>query len=172
MLSVFCGYLIERSKIMPVFCGQGITAAIRRWHKIGIEEIKVFMKLIPTLVHGYLDYIVGAILIASPWIFGFAHGGAETWVPVAQGAFSILYSILTNYELGLVRVLSMRRHLVLDLISAIILAFSPWIFGFSGFVLAPHMIIGVLEIIVVAMSVSVSGSEVKEKKFSGLHPVH
>ncbi len=29
------------------------------------------MKVIDTETHGYLDYVVGALLIASPWIFDF-----------------------------------------------------------------------------------------------------
>ena len=124
------------------------------------------MNLINTRVHGILDYLVGFMLIASPWIFGFGRGGAETWVPVAQGAAAVLYSLLTNYELGLVRLISMRIHLVLDLLGAVLLAFSPWIFGFSDLIWAPHLIMGVLEMIVVAMSVSVSGTEVKRGELS------
>lgn len=130
------------------------------------------MNLITTRIHGYLDYIVGALLIVCPWVFGFARGGAETWVPVAQGILAIVYSILTNYELGIFRIISMRVHLMLDLIAALFLAFSPWIFGFSGEIWAPHVILGVLELLVVAVSVSVSGTEVKKKEFSGLRPVH
>jgi SPW repeat-containing protein len=129
------------------------------------------MKLLPTTVHGYLDYIVSLFLIASPWVFGFADGGAETWVPVVLGATSILYSLFTNYELGAFRVMSMRTHLVLDLLSGATLAFSPWIFGFSQNIWAPHLVIGVLELIVVALSVSISGTEVQQHKFSDLKPL-
>ena len=39
-----------------------------------------------TRVHGFLDYTVGALLIAAPWIFGFARGGLESWVFVGAGA--------------------------------------------------------------------------------------
>ena len=126
------------------------------------------MKLISSRVHGYLDYIVGALLVATPWLFGFARGGAETWVFIAQGTLAILYSLLTNYELGVVRILSMRVHLVLDLAASLFLAFSPWIFGFSGYIWVPHIIFGIMEMLVVALSVSISGTEVKHKKLSGL----
>ncbi|MHA4846797.1 SPW repeat domain-containing protein [Flavitalea antarctica] len=128
------------------------------------------MKLISSRVHGYLDYIVGALLVATPWLFGFARGGAETWVFIAQGTLAILYSLLTNYELGVVRILSMRVHLVLDLAASLFLAFSPWIFGFSDYIWVPHIIFGIMEILVVALSVSTSGTEVKQKKLSGLRP--
>lgn len=59
------------------------------------------MRWIGTKTHGYLDYIMGMLLIAAPWIFGFARDGAETWVPVILGAGVILYSLLTDYELGI-----------------------------------------------------------------------
>lgn len=36
------------------------------------------MRFIPTRTHGLLDYVVGLLLIAAPWVFNFAQGGAET----------------------------------------------------------------------------------------------
>jgi hypothetical protein len=75
------------------------------------------MRFIPTKVHGYLDYIVGALLIAAPWLFDFARGGAETWVPVILGAGAIVYSLLTDYELGVTKGISMGTHLTLDMLS-------------------------------------------------------
>ena len=84
--------------------------------------------------------------MAAPWIFDFDRGGAETWVPVILGASAILYSLLTDYELGVWRRISMRTHLMLDLMSGILLAVSPWLFGFADYVWGPHLILGLLEI--------------------------
>jgi drug/metabolite transporter (DMT)-like permease len=105
-------------------------------------------RIIPTKIHGILDYLVGVVLIAAPWIFGFSGVRSAATVPVILGAAAVIYSIFTDYELGLVKVFSMRLHLVLDLSSGIILATSPWIFGFEDQVLLPHLIIGCLEVIV------------------------
>lgn len=44
------------------------------------------MKIISTKTHGILDYLVGIILISSPWLLGFADGGAKMWIPVILGA--------------------------------------------------------------------------------------
>ena len=104
------------------------------------------MHMIPTRMHGYLDYLVGLLLIAAPWVLGFARGGAETWVPVLLGAGAILYSLLTDYELGLAPIIPMPAHLVLDALSGIVLAASPWLFGFAPQVSAPHVIVGLFEI--------------------------
>lgn len=104
------------------------------------------MRFIPTRVHGYLDYLLGALLIAAPWLLDFNRGGAETWVPVVLGAGVILYSLLTDYELGVMKTLSMRTHLWLDGLGGALLAASPWLFGFADYVWAPHLILGLLEI--------------------------
>jgi hypothetical protein len=110
------------------------------------------MRIIPTRVHGVLDYLVGAFLVLTPWVFGFWHNGAESWVPISLGAAAIVYSLLTNYELGPVKLLSMRTHLWLDLASGVFLALSPWIFGFSDYVYVPHVVLGLMEIAVSIMT--------------------
>jgi hypothetical protein len=89
---------------------------------------------------------MGVLLIASPWLFDFARGGAETWVPVVLGAGAIVYSLMTDYEYSISRKLSMSTHLALDLWSGIFLAASPWIFGFDDYVYLPHLVLGILEI--------------------------
>ena len=104
------------------------------------------MRFIPTRIHGILDYVVGAILAVSPWLFNFSRAGAETWVPVLLGAGAILYSLFTDYEWGVSRRIPMPTHLMIDLVSGIFLALSPWIFGFADYVYLPHVIFGILEI--------------------------
>ena len=103
------------------------------------------MRFLETRIHGYIDYVAGLIIAASPWIFNFYRGGAETWVPVIVGAGGILYSLFTDYELGAVRRMLMRTHLALDLVAGLFLAISPWILGFSEYVWLPHLLLGVFE---------------------------
>jgi hypothetical protein len=110
------------------------------------------MKIISTRAHGVLDYLVGLLLIAAPFVLGFADNTAAMWVPVILGAGTILYSLMTDYELGAFHVLSMPTHLVIDLVSGIFLAASPWIFGFDDRVYLPHLIVGLMEIVVVILS--------------------
>jgi hypothetical protein len=104
------------------------------------------MRFLPTRAHGYMDYLMGVLLIAAPWLLDFDRGGAETWVPVVLGAGVILYSLFTDYELGAVKSLSMPTHLWLDGLGGLLLAASPWLFGFADYVWAPHLILGILEI--------------------------
>ena len=106
------------------------------------------MKFVSTRVHGALDYAMGLLLIVAPWLFGFASGGAETWVPVVLGAGVIVYSLLTRYEMGVVPAIGMTAHLWLDALGGAFLAVSPWVFGFADIIWWPHVVFGVLEVAV------------------------
>lgn len=100
--------------------------------------------MIPTKIHGMLDYLFGILIIASPWLFNFDAGGAETWIPVILGVGMIGYSLITNYELGLLPRISMPAHLRLDAGGGLLLAISPYIFGFQEHVYWPHLILGLI----------------------------
>lgn len=104
------------------------------------------MRFIPTKIHGILDYTVGGFIAASPWLLGFARGGAETKVPEAAGKAAVVYSLLTDYEWGVKKVIPMRHHLLLDLASGVFLAVSPWLFGFYKKTFLPHLLLGAFEI--------------------------
>ena len=104
------------------------------------------LRVIPTKVHGVLDYLVGVLLLIAPWLFGFADGGIAQWLPVLLGAGVIAYSLVTDYELGVASVISVPAHLGLDIGGGILLALSPWLFGFADQVYWPHLIVGLIEI--------------------------
>ena len=114
---------------------------------------------LPTRIHGMLDYALGALLIAAPWVLGFAAGGAETWVPVALGVGVLGYSLFTDYELGVVKRIQVPVHLWLDAIGGVFLAVSPWLFGFDGDVWIPHVALGVLELLTAAVTETIPGYE-------------
>jgi hypothetical protein len=108
------------------------------------------MRFIPTRLHGFLDYIVGMVLIAAPWIFQFSDNTAATVVPIVLGVGLIVYSLVTDYELGVARVLPMSVHLLFDIAAGVVLAASPWIFGFadeSANVWVPHLLAGIAAIV-------------------------
>lgn len=110
------------------------------------------MNLLPTRAHGVIDYVVGLLLLAAPYLFGFADGSAAQYVPMALGAATIVYSLLTRYELGLVPAIPMPVHLGLDVLNGGLLAASPWLFGFADRVYLPHVVVGLMELGVVLIS--------------------
>jgi len=101
------------------------------------------MTPISTRLHGKLDYLLGILLILSPWIFNFSQGKAATWIPMILGAVMILYSFCTHYEAGALKIFYMRTHLVFDIVSGIFLAVSPLVFRFYNNVYTPHLWLGI-----------------------------
>jgi SPW repeat len=107
------------------------------------------MRFIPTRFHAPLDYIVGAVLIAAPWIFQFSESRAATAVSIILGIGLIAYSLFTNYELGVWKVAPMAVHNLIDIVAGALLAASPWIFGFAdegANFWVPFVVIGVAAI--------------------------
>ena len=89
------------------------------------------MRFIPTRLHAPLDYIVGVALIAAPWIFRFSDVTAATVLSVVLGIGLIMYSLLTDYELGVWRTFPMSMHNLFDIAAGALLTASPWLFGFA-----------------------------------------
>jgi SPW repeat len=89
------------------------------------------MRFIPTRLHAPLDYIVGVVLVAAPWIFQFSGDAAATAISIVLGVGLIAYSLFTNYELGVWKVAPMAVHNLIDVVAGALLAVSPWIFGFA-----------------------------------------
>jgi hypothetical protein len=104
------------------------------------------MSIVSTKTHAILDYTAGVLLVAAPLIFEFHNGTAAHWIPIINGVAVLLLSVITNYEGGIFRFISMRTHLTIDVVAGIGLALSPWIFGFSNTVFLPHLMLGLFEI--------------------------
>ena len=116
------------------------------------------MRILPTRVHGMIDYVFGLILLVGPYLLGFANGGAAQYVPQVLGLAIIGMSLITDYELSLARLVPMPVHLGIDMLGGVLLLASPWLFGFSNQVVWPHVILGLIEIGTAAMTETRSGT--------------
>jgi len=131
---------------------------IIRWPHAAERIVMKAIRFIPTGVHAYFDYIGGIGLLAAPFVFGFySVGGPAVIIPMVLGVGLILYSLLTNYELGIPRLkfIPMSMHLVFDLVASAFLAVSPFLFGFinqAPNAWLPHIIAGVTVILLVLVS--------------------
>lgn len=123
---------------------------------INKEDLSMSLRFIPTKVHGALDYIVAIALIFAPMIFGFASvGGPAVVIPIVLGILLFIYSLFTRYEWGAFKVIGMPYHLIIDLVAAIFLALSPFLFGFvneAPNAWVPHVVVGIAVILVVVFS--------------------
>ena len=108
------------------------------------------MRVISTRTHGAIDYLTGAGLLAAPPLLGISDEPAASRALRAAGLAAVAYSLLTDYEFGVVRVIPMSAHLAMDATSGVLLAASPWLFGFADRgprYRMPHVVIGLSEVL-------------------------
>jgi hypothetical protein len=85
---------------------------------------------IPAFVHGVLEYIAGALLIAAPFLFAF-DSDAATAVSIVAGVVVLLITASTAIPTGLTKSIPVPAHVVLDFLLGILLIAVPFLFGFS-----------------------------------------
>ncbi len=105
---------------------------------------------VSTRTHGVLDLVSAGALLAAPRLFGLNDEPRAASVLRMAGGGALAYSMLTDYEFGLVRVLPMRAHLALDAASGAFLASSPWLLGFAKNgprYWVPHALMGAGEVL-------------------------
>ncbi len=105
------------------------------------------MRFLSTRVHGIIDYLTGGLLIVVPYLLGFADGTAAQYVPQILGVAIIGMSLMTDYEYAVARVIPMSLHLGVDILGGLLLAASPWLFGFADRVRWPHVLFGLFAVV-------------------------
>lgn len=100
------------------------------------------MKMAPVLIHAASDYVLASLLLLGPWIFGFSADGVATAWTMSFGAILLGYSLFTDYEPSLRRVIPIVPHLALDGLFGGLLIGAPFMFGFSATTWIPHLVIG------------------------------
>src|SRR3978361_258567 len=103
------------------------------------------MRFIPTAAHGLADYVVGLIVAGLPFYYDWT--GAPRVAFVALGLLVICYSLLTDYELGLVRVLRIRFHLLLDALFGLAMLVAPTLLRLPSGSRTSVYVIGVLSLV-------------------------
>lgn len=83
------------------------------------------MRFLPTHVHGIIDYLAVIVLLALPRLLGW--DDAVTTLLTLAASATLLYSLLTRYELGILPIIPMSGHLALDAASGLILLSAPWL---------------------------------------------
>src|SRR5689334_24238684 len=73
------------------------------------------MQGISTQTHGLIDYVTGAAISMLPGFF--KCGPKATAIFEAAGIGASAYSMLTDYERGMIRVIPMEAHLAMDAVS-------------------------------------------------------
>ena len=84
-------------------------------------------RIVPTKLHGAIDYLAAATLVAAPRALGWDRRVVSALDALA-GA-TVAYSLLTDYELGVVRALPMTAHLAIDGVNAATTLALPLLLG-------------------------------------------
>ncbi len=88
-----------------------------------------FPRPIDATLHGITDYTVGTVLLTVfPKLAGIEGTESAAQVRVA-GAIHAGYSTVTDYPLGIVKLLPYKAHLALDALGAFALAATPFVTG-------------------------------------------
>ena len=89
-------------------------------------------------------------MLVAPPLLGISDEPAAAYALRAAGLAAMAYSLLTDYEFGLVRIIPMPAHLAMDAASGVLVAASPWLFGFAERgprYRRPHVVIGLAEVL-------------------------
>lgn len=100
------------------------------------------MRIIPTNIHTTIDFILAPLLIASPWIIDFAPIKTAEHIMVNIGILILMQTIFSDYEAGLIKMLPMPMHLIIDILLGIFLMASPWLYKFNSQVYFPQLLLG------------------------------
>jgi hypothetical protein len=80
-------------------------------------------------IHGYIDYLIVAVLALAPTLFGF--GGIAAALCYILAVAQLGMSLITAYPLGAAKVIPFPVHGGIELAVGILALVSPWLFRFS-----------------------------------------
>ncbi|MGH1493520.1 MAG: SPW repeat domain-containing protein [Acidimicrobiales bacterium] len=111
------------------------------------------IRFLPQKIHGILDYAVALTLIAIPFILNFRQDSEFAhWLSVAAGVGLFLYSLATDYSVGVVSAISIRQHLTLDFAAGALFVGLAAVANFSGEAAVFYGVIGAAVLAVVAVT--------------------
>jgi hypothetical protein len=84
-------------------------------------------------VHAFIDYPVAISLIAMPFLLnlGSSHPLAK-WLSVATGVAAFVLTLLTDHEMGVIKVLPYSFHVAVDRLVGLTFVAAPFVLGFTG----------------------------------------
>lgn len=83
------------------------------------------MKLLSPKIHGLVDYVSVVLLALSPSLFGLA--GPAALLAYALAAIHLLLTVLTDFPLGLVKLVPFRLHGLVEIVVGVSLVALPWL---------------------------------------------
>ena len=86
---------IDAATVVSIVLGAGLIAySLFTNYELGV------WKVAPMAVHNLIDIVAGALLAASPWLFGYADEGASVWVPFVVIGVAAVFLGFTTKQAG------------------------------------------------------------------------
>lgn len=105
------------------------------------------MKFISSRTHTYIGALVGIVLVVAPWIFQFDEVDPAKWSAIGVGLFVLVNELVTTSPASLLKIVPMRLHIALDVVTGIFLLVTPFLFQFSdedANSWVPHIVVGLV----------------------------
>jgi hypothetical protein len=98
------------------------------------------MKIISPKIHGAIDYAVVAFLWLSPSLFGLSSNASK--LTYGLGVVHLTLTILTDFPLGVIKIVPMKFHGIIELVVSVVLVTLPLLVGFRGVDMAFYISFG------------------------------
>lgn len=121
------------------------------------------VRLVNTKAHAIVDYALGVVLLLSGWLFQFRGMHPANDVSLVAGSIALVNAALTRFEFGAVQVLPLRVHIAVDIVAGLLLAASPWLFGFAYQTHKAHLVFGLTQAGVGFFSDRILWKELKQR---------
>jgi len=100
------------------------------------------MRVISTLYHSVIDYLLGVYIFCVPLMCDYSLTSAAALSLIGVSALLIINGLLSKFDFGYLKAVPNRLHLISDATAGMLLFCSPWIFSFSQQCFLPHIAIG------------------------------
>ncbi len=109
-------------------------------------------RFITKSIHAYLDYPVALGLMFMPSLLGLGQSSPLAfWLSVVTGVAAFGLTILTDHQLGLLRVLPYSFHLAVDFAVGAAFVIAPIALGFVGLDFWYYVVLGLTVLAVVGL---------------------
>lgn len=98
------------------------------------------MKILSPRVHGYLDYLLVALFLLAPTLFGMSN--VPSMISYALAIVHLTETFFTAFPLGLVGLIPFTIHGASEFLISFVLIALPWVAGFASETPARNFFVG------------------------------
>ena len=99
--------------------------------RVGSRRSMLRQGPIPRFAHGTIEYVIGVLLIAAPFLFDFKASAAVA-VAIVVGVLVLVVASSSVGPTSLVNSVPISAHLLFDVALAAVLIAAPFLFGFNN----------------------------------------